>query len=63
VDINQKRIENKENLLLMRSEISFSFLIIFFRCAAEILDDFIPISRQYGDFWIGARETKNLREK
>jgi hypothetical protein len=26
------------------------------RCAAEILDDFIPTCRQHGDIYVGVRE-------
>ena len=33
------------------------------RCAAEILDDFIPTCRQHGDIYVGLREMKNSSSK
>ena len=32
------------------------------RCAAEIVEDFIPACRLDGDMSVGVRDTKNLRE-
>jgi hypothetical protein len=36
-------------------------LIVWDRCAAEILDDSIPVCRQDGDMFVGVRETKKAK--
>jgi NADPH-dependent 7-cyano-7-deazaguanine reductase QueF len=47
----------KDRAFLSRWIINFQMMNIFLRrCAAEILDDFIPTSRQNGDIIVGVRE-------